>query len=76
MPIKKHWHRRHRTKKTDIGIQDTGRRKKTLTYKTQDEDKKHWHTRHRTKKTDIGIQDTGRRKQTLAYKTQDEEKRH
>jgi hypothetical protein len=38
---KRHWHRRHRTKKKDIGIQDTGRRKKTLAYKTQDEEKRH-----------------------------------
>jgi hypothetical protein len=36
---KRHWHTRHRTKKKDIGIQDTGRRKKTLAYKTQDEEK-------------------------------------
>jgi hypothetical protein len=76
MPMFFYRHTRHRTKKTDIGIQDTRRRKETLAYKTQDEEKIHWHTRHRTKKTDIGIQDTRRRKKTLAYKTQDEEKIH
>ena len=43
---KRHWHRRHRTKKKDIGIQDTGRRKKTLAYKTQDEEKH----KHKTEK--------------------------
>jgi hypothetical protein len=87
--FKRHWHTRHRTKKKYIDIQDTGRRKKTLAYKTQDEEKRNWHTRHRTKKKDIGIQDTRRtkkkyidiqdtrrRKKTLTYKTQDEENRH
>jgi hypothetical protein len=60
----RHWHTRHRTKKTDIDIQDTGQRIKTLAYKTQDEEKRHWYTRHRTKKKYIGIQETRQRKKT------------